>query len=205
MRWPLALMALAVISLSPLCANAEDKVVTDVIEEDSAYFDSFWGIPEGRSINITITANDEIDVYILPFSEVADYLNGDPFKPEYQILKTTNAKFTWKVPSTDGYELYIDNRYNQAYGSANPDGPVGFTYTRGEPFMVPIPAGSPASAFDPACFIVGIVGILLVVLAVFMMWRRKRASHRARREESVQAGEAYEVEAEDPDAGAKGR
>jgi hypothetical protein len=165
MKRIIALVALVLILLVPLTVTAIEKTVkNETIDKDDYYSDWMLGVSKGQEVKIDITADKNIDVYIVSLSQyIADYPAN--FTPQYKVLNTQSAKFTWKQPDDQSYYLLVDNEVNNISGSANPTGPVVFSMTRSDPLSQSVQDA--ATAFSLMC--IGVIAVIVIIVVVIIV------------------------------------
>lgn len=163
-RTTLALMALALLMV-PAAAMADVNETDKALSMNDNYTDPIIILNTGDEIKVTVTSNASIDVYILTSTEFITHYPTN-FTAAHKVLNTKSTTFTWKKPTADMYYIIIDNEVNNIAGSANPVGPVVFSYHR---------SGATAeealeqAAWYASVFCITVVVVIIIIVVVIIV------------------------------------
>ncbi len=163
-RTILALMALALL-MAPAAVTADVDETDENLPMNDNYRDMILLMNTGDEIKVTVSSNASIDVYVMTNSQYFDdYPNN--FTPAHKVLNTKSTTFTWKISSSDVYYVVVDNEVNNIAGSANPVGPVVFSYHR---------SGATAeealeqAAWYASMFCITVVVVIIIIVVVIIV------------------------------------
>jgi heme/copper-type cytochrome/quinol oxidase subunit 2 len=170
----LAIGILMLFLLASTTVGAADLKRSDEISYDDHDYISLGSGLNERQIDVTVTANATIDVYVLTSTQ---YSFGtqypDNFTPTVAKEKLKSITFTFTASAQEEYYLIIDNLDNGRSTDAVPTGEVHYDATYSNPFE-DLSDDIGESAFWCGMTILAIVIIVVVVIIVIVWFFSKK-------------------------------
>lgn len=166
----LVLSVALVLLLGPAnVAATERDYKNEIVARDDSFIVWTIGGSGGTRLEITVTSDRPIDIYILSSNQYVSQDYPHNFTSTHQVLNTTSARFTWTQPDNQFYNLMIDNERNNIAGSADPSGPVRFSLA-----IHNAPVAESTLLIAVAIVVIVIVAVISTIVIVV----RKRAARR---------------------------
>ncbi len=164
-KWFIFILGITAILASPAISATEitgDYRHTGTIPQDDFVIYHINMTKPGKILDVTVTASDPVDFYLLTEKELSQYMFSDAFA--YEDYSENTTTYHWR--GTGDYYLVIDNA-NVSVSGAMSHGPVNYTIVAKLEDK-----GIYDTLVDSAAYLV--CGTLIVIAAATTFWLYKK-------------------------------